>query len=119
MATSKKTTTSASDAAVDARTTSDKGERPVVVTTQHRGVFFGFARVDHQLDAPTIRIERARNCIYWEKAVGGFLGLAADGPTPGCRVGATVPAVTLRDVTSVAECSADAVAKWEAAPNVR
>jgi hypothetical protein len=116
---SMKKNTSASDAAVDTRTTSDKGERPVVVTTAHRGVFFGFARADHQLDAPTIRIERARNCLWWEKSIGGFLGLAADGPTPICRIGARVPALTLRDVTSVAECSPEAVAKWEAAASVR
>lgn len=86
--------------------------RPVLVTTEYRGVFFGFA-ADTSTD--TIKLEKARNCIYWAGDVGGFLGLASSGPTKSCRIGA-VADVELRKITSVTEMSPAAVAAWEAAP---
>jgi len=35
-------------------------ERPVLVTTAHRGVFFGYAS---RTDGSTISLRRARNCV--------------------------------------------------------
>ena len=87
-------------------------ERPVVVTTAHRGVFFGYA-VD--TDGETIQLKRARLCLYWSSDVRGFMGLAATGPTSGCRVGPAAD-VTLRAITAVLEVSPEAAAKWESAP---
>lgn len=86
--------------------------RPVLVTTAHRGVFFGYS---DNTDGDTITLERCRNCIYWSADVKGFLGLAATGPTDNCRIG---PAATvkLRNITSVTEVSQDAAERWEAAP---
>lgn len=84
---------------------------PVIVTTAHRGVFFGMGVPS---DAPTIRIERARMVVYWSADVGSVVGLAANGPSSGCRIGPPAPAITLRDVTSVIECSKNASAKFEA-----
>ncbi len=84
-------------------------EVPVVVTTAHRGVFFGIGVVS---DAPTIRLTDARMVVYWSANVKGVLGLAATGPMNGCKVGPSVPAITLRDVTSVIECSTQAVEAW-------
>ena len=51
-------------------------ERTVLVTTAHRGVFFGYTTLnDADLDAEeTIRLTRARNCIYWPFCNRGFLG---------------------------------------------
>jgi hypothetical protein len=89
----------------------DMTERAVVVTTEFRGVFFGYAE-DTSGDA--IRLKRARNCIYWSKATGGFMGLAATGPAKGSRIGATAD-VDLRKVTAVLEASPEAVQAWEAA----
>ena len=85
---------------------------PVVVTTAHRGVFFGYLNGE-PTDAPTVRIKRARMCVYWSADVRGVLGLAATGPTKGCRITAAVPAITVRDVTSVMEASEDAAKAWE------
>lgn len=84
--------------------------RALIVTTTHKGVFFGYGMPS---DATTIRIEKARMCVYWSEDVKGVLGLAATGPTKGCRIGPAVPAITLRDVTSVMECSEEAVKQWE------
>lgn len=111
------TSTTASAAADDARTTPrDRGCVPVVVTTDRRLVVFGWAAPGTDFTAPTIRIEGARNCLKWSKTIGGFLGLAAFGPNELCNVGARVPGgLTLRGVTSVSECTPDAVKRWEAA----
>jgi hypothetical protein len=87
-------------------------ERPVLVTTAHRGVFFGYAE---DTDGDTIKLKRARNCIYWPPATRGFLGLASDGPAKGARVGPAAD-IELRNITCVAEVSEAAVAVWEAAP---
>jgi len=87
-------------------------ERAVVVTTSHRGVFFGYA---HDVDGATIKLRAARNCIYWSADMKGFMGLAAFGPSQTCKVGPAVD-ISLRDITSVIECSAQAVRAWESAP---
>lgn len=86
--------------------------RAVVVTTLHRGVFFGYA---DETDGPIIKLRSARNCIYWPSAQKGFLGLAAVGPVSGSRIGPAAD-LELRDITCVAECTDAAVAAWEQAP---
>lgn len=87
-------------------------ERAVLVTTSHRGVFFGYA-VD--TSGAIINLRAARNCIYWPAGNKGFLGLASDGPMSGARVGPAAD-IEIRDITCVAECSDAAVKAWEAAP---
>jgi len=86
--------------------------RPVIVTTAHRGVFFGYAT---KTDGDTISLTKARNCIYWSEDVRGFMGLAANGPSAKCRVGPAAD-ITLRNITSVMEVTPEAVSKWEASP---
>lgn len=88
--------------------------RPVVlVTTAHRGVFFGYA--DDTDGGETIKLSRARLCIYWSADVKGFMGLAATGPSASCRIGPPAD-IELRAITAVAEVTPVAVAAWEAAP---
>jgi hypothetical protein len=86
--------------------------RPVLVTTVHRGVFFGYAT---ETDGLTVQLKDARNCIFWSADCKGFMGLAAKGPTAGCRVGPKAD-ITLRNVTSVSEVTNEAATKWELAP---
>lgn len=86
----------------------------VLVTTIHRGVFFGYASAG--VKDKSITISNARNCVYWSPDVKGFLGLAATGPSPSCKVGPKVPKLTLVNVTSVSEVSPEAVEKWEDSP---
>jgi hypothetical protein len=83
----------------------------VVVTTLHRGVFFGYAS---KIGDKTINLTKARNCLYWPNENQGFLGLAATGPVPGVRVGPAAD-ITLHDVTCVARCTPEAEAAWGAA----
>lgn len=87
-------------------------ERAVVVTTAHRGVFFGYA---DNTDGETIKLARARLCIYWSADCKGFMGLAAIGPTASCKIGPAAD-ITLRNITSVLEVTAAAAAAWEKAP---
>jgi hypothetical protein len=87
-------------------------ERAVLVTTTHRGVFFGYAE---ETAGATIKLRNARNCLYWPASNKGFLGLASVGPVNGARVGPAAN-VELRDITCVAECTAEATKAWEAAP---
>lgn len=87
-------------------------DRAVVVTTEFRGVFFGYAG-DTSRDV--IQLKRARNCIYWSSETGGFMGLASKGPGKGSRIGETAD-IELRKITSVVEATPEAVQAWEAAP---
>lgn len=87
-------------------------ERAVVVTTQHRGVFFGYAT---DIDGDKIELRKARNCLYWSRDVRGFHGLAVTGPSKDCRVGPAAD-IQLRDITSVLKCEDAAVQAWEDAP---
>jgi len=86
--------------------------RPVLVTTAHRGVFFGHA---DDTNGDTIALTGARLCVYWSSDVKGFMGLASNGPTKGCRIGPPAD-ITLRNITAVVEMTDDAVKAWEAAP---
>jgi len=87
-------------------------EIAVIVTTTHRGVFFGYAK-DTSGDA--IELRAARNCIYWSSGVRGFMGLAATGPDKQSKVGPAAD-IEVRKITSVIKCSPEAIAAWEAAP---
>lgn len=87
--------------------------RPLVVTTAHKGVFFGYGVPSNE---KSIRITDAQMCVYWSSDVKGVVGLAANGPTSGCRIGPPAPAITLHDVTSVMEVSPQAEGKWKQAP---
>jgi hypothetical protein len=86
--------------------------RPVLVTTEFRGVFFGYAL---ETSGDVIKLTGMRNCIYWDSKTGGFAGLAENGPGKGCRIGARVDG-ELRKITSVIEVTPTAVAAWESAP---
>lgn len=88
---------------------------PVLVTTQHRGVFFGFALRGDIERKDLIVLTNCRNCISWSSQVKGFLGLASTGPTENCRIGAMAPEVFLHDVTSLSVCTEEAANKWQAA----
>ena len=90
----------------------DEALRPVLVTTEYRGVFFGYA---YDTSGDQITLINARNCIFWPSANGGFGGLASEGPAKGARIGARVKKIDLRKITSVADVSESATAKWEAA----
>lgn len=88
--------------------------KAVLITTEHRGVFFGHIKNDKKLPAE-ITLTGARNCIYWAASCGGFLGLAANGPNKDCKIGTRVNELTLYKVTSVMPVENSAIEAWEKA----
>lgn len=87
-------------------------EQAVMVTTAHRGVFFGYTT---ETDGEIVRLKRARLCLYWSADVKGFMGLAATGPSKSCRVGPPAD-IDLRAITAVVSVTPEAAKKWEDAP---
>ena len=87
-------------------------ERAVVVTTEHRGVFFGYTT---DTAGEIIALRAARNCLQWSSDIRGFMGLAATGPSKGCRIGPAAD-IELRKITSVVSCTPEATKAWEGAP---
>lgn len=88
--------------------------RPVLVTTLHRGVFFGFTSAKQ--GAEIVKLERCRNVLQWTAESKGFLGLAANGPKQGARLGPAALSVELRNVTSVTGMTPAAGATFESFP---
>ena len=87
-------------------------KRPVLVTTAHRGVFYGYLDAQADETAEIMVLHNCRNAIYWSGSH-GFLGLAAHGPEKGSRIGAVAPRVLLHDVTSVSDCTDEAAKIWD------
>ena len=97
------------------QTTNTSKGRPVLVTTAHRGVFFGYLIGD--VSKEKVQLANARNVTFWDAATRGFLGLAATGPTKACRVGpAAGDDSTVFDITGVFGCTDEAVKRFEDAP---
>jgi len=90
-----------------------KKGKAVLVTTEFRGVFFGFLK--EQDGQERLTLGNARNCIYWSADVGGFLGLAATGPTSSCKIGKEVTELTIYKITSITPVSTEAVSAWQSA----
>lgn len=89
--------------------TIERKGRPVLVTTEFCGVFFGYAE---DTGGDTITLTEARNCIYWPSANGGFGGLASEGPAKGSRIGARMGKIELKKITAVVECTPASVEAW-------
>jgi len=85
-----------------------KKERAVLITTEYKGVFFGYAT---NTGGDIIKLKRARNCIYWPSQNKGFMGLASDGPHRDAKIGPPAD-IELRKVTSVVEVTPAAEKVW-------
>jgi hypothetical protein len=90
--------------------------QPAVVTTAHRGVFFGFLAPGADRAAKTAEITDAQMCVYWSSDVQGVLGLASAGPSARSKVTRPVPRITLQEVTAVIDATAEAVTSWQDRP---
>ena len=120
MAPKKRTTIASRLAALEAKVASDcpgkakvsKPGKPILVTTSHRGVFFGYA---DKVDGETIALAKARLVVYWSPAMRGFMGLAATGPDANCRIGPAAD-IVLRNITSVLALSGSVAEAFERAP---
>ena len=87
----------------------EKSKQPLVITTAHRGVFFGYGEPTSEA---TITLTKAKMCVYWTSDLHGVFGLATRGPGNGCKIGPEVERVTLQGVTAILECSEPAAKEW-------
>ena len=87
----------------------------VVVTTDasRQGVFAGTLA---DRDGSDVTLTDARMCVFWSAETKGVLGLAANGPQDGSRIGPAVPEIELDCVSAVIRCTRLARARWEAEP---
>lgn len=84
--------------------------RPVIVCTEHRGVFFGYAT---DTKGSEIDLKGARMAICWG-TTRGVMELAESGPTSKSKISARAD-IEVRKVTAVFEVTPTAAAAWEAA----
>jgi len=87
---------------------------PLLVTTAHRGVFFGYGSIDPE--KKTIVLKDAQLVVYWSADCKGFMGLTTSGPTANCKIGVPAPEILLFDVTSISSVSKEAAEKFKKAP---
>ena len=85
-------------------------DRAVIICTEHRGVFFGYAEDTTQA---SVHLRGARMAIAFGTTK-GVLELAETGPTSRSKISARAD-IEVRKVTSVFEVTPAAVEKWEAA----
>lgn len=82
-------------------------ERAVIVCTEHRGVFFGYAG---DTGGDIIHLRGAKMAIYWG-TTRGVMELAHSGPTAKSRVSAPAD-IEVRKVSAVFEVTAAAEEAW-------
>jgi hypothetical protein len=82
--------------------------RPVIVCTEFKGVFFGYAE---DTSGDTIHLKKARMAIYWGTTK-GVLELAETGPTSKSKISARAD-LELRKITCVMEVTELATKTWE------
>jgi len=85
-------------------------ERPVIVCTVHKGVFFGYS---DDTKGDTINLKRARMAIYWATKR-GVMELAEVGPNSNSKISARAD-IEVRSITAVFEVTPVAMKAWEKA----
>lgn len=88
--------------------------KPVLVTTQHRGVFAGLIPVDQDLSVKALALQGAKMAIYWG-TTRGLMELCDTGPTSKSRISAPADIPMLHDVTAIFDISEKAWEKWNKA----
>ena len=87
--------------------------KPVLITTQHRGVFVGQIPDDQDITARSMPLLNARMVIYWG-TTRGLPELCETGPTVESRISARADIPALHDITAVFAVSAAAWAGFQA-----
>ncbi len=84
-------------------------DRPVIVCTEHRGVFYGLSSC--KSGDEIVHLKRARMAIYFGTTK-GVMQLAESGPTSSSKISARAD-LELRKVTCVMEVTPAAAKAWE------
>jgi len=86
--------------------------KPVLVTTQHRGVFAGLIDDDQDLSVKQLPLKTARMAIYFG-TTRGVMQLAETGPTEKSRISAPADIPMLHDITGVFTITEPAWKAWQ------
>ena len=86
--------------------------KPVLVTTQHRGVFAGLIEETQDVTQKQFGLKAAKMAIYWGMKR-GLMELCETGPTSNSRISAPADIPVLHDITAVFEITPEAWSKWE------
>jgi hypothetical protein len=88
---------------------------PLIVTTEYKGVFFGYGKV---LKSNTsITLKNARMCVAWPNSTHSMAGLCSiSSAEKGLKISPRVPSVILYRITGVFEPTPKAVAVMETEP---
>ena len=88
--------------------------KPVLVTTQHRGVFAGLIPDDQDLFARSMPLKNARMAIKFGTTK-GVMQLAESGPTEKSVISAVADIPMLNDITAIFAITDIAWEKWQSA----
>ena len=91
-----------------AKATAPQVERPVIICTEYKGVFFGYTS---DTTGDVIQLKRARMGIYWG-TTRGVMQLAETGPTSASKISARAD-LEVRKITCVMEVTHAAAKAWE------
>lgn len=86
--------------------------KPVLITTEHRGVFAGLLEDDQDITAKSMPLKSARMAIYWGTTK-GVMQLCHTGPTEKSRISAPADIPVLHDITAVFDITPEAWEKWQ------
>lgn len=89
-------------------------DKPVLITTAHRGVFAGLIPSDQDLTAQSMPLRAAKMAIYWGTTK-GLMELCDTGPTGSSKISAPADIPMLHAITAIFDISPAAWAKWERA----
>jgi len=85
--------------------------KAVIITTEHRGVFFGYVEDDTDLTQTTLGLKDARMAIRWQTTK-GIAELAKEGPNEDSIIGDQADWPVIHKVTGVMMVTPEAEKKW-------
>lgn len=88
--------------------------KPVLLTTEHRGVFAGLIPTDQDLTARSMPLKSAKMAIYWGTTK-GVMQLCETGPSATSKISAKADIPMLHAITGVFDITPEAWAKWKSA----
>lgn len=89
-------------------------DKPVLITTAHRGVFAGLISDTQDLTVQSMPLKSAKMAIYWGTTK-GVMQLCETGPTANSKISAKADIPMLHAITGVFDISPAAWAVWEKA----
>ena len=89
--------------------------RAVIVTTEYRGVFFGYVPDDIRVDTnSTLSLNKAKMAICWGTDK-GLMQLCSEGPNSNSKISSEADILALHKVTAVFAVTKGAEEKWKSA----